>query len=412
MFYRFICLLCCLTCVWGRAETITIAGWGGNDKQVLHQLLTEVLRADFDALGVTIEYQAVESNFDQFIINALSSGTAPDIFYSDVSMIDVFAGSGKILAFEADTGGDFLPVLSDAFTVSGKLYALPKDFNTLALIYNVDIFTDAGVPPPEFGETHTSLAEKLAQVVAALGDEGVTGVCLTPDFNRFAPFVFATGWQPFNGEGRTVLDNDFARAFRFFTDLFLDGNAVIAANMGHSWSGGCFGAERAAIAIEGNWITTYLQDKAPNLLFDAVPLPTDASSGERGNLLFSVGWAVSAKGGNVEKARQVVSLLSSARAQSWILGSGLALPSRAEITTSLSGENKSPQQRLIKVIYDGLEAKHVHPFNFAPYGQGWINPISEGISAVVLGSTTVEEAMIRMQSQYDEMYARLQERRR
>jgi len=38
--------------------------------------------------------------------------------------------------------------LIQAFTLNGKVYGIPKDFNTLAIEYNKDIFDEAKVPYP------------------------------------------------------------------------------------------------------------------------------------------------------------------------------------------------------------------------------------------------------------------------
>ena len=83
-----------------QAQTeLVVAGWG-SDRAVVHELLTDVVVDDLTAAGLNVRYQAVESGYDQFILNALSSGTAPDVFY-----VDVFDAWAEIRA-EIDLDGD------------------------------------------------------------------------------------------------------------------------------------------------------------------------------------------------------------------------------------------------------------------------------------------------------------------
>jgi len=66
------------------AETLRIAGFGGSDPAVITNLLNNVLADDIAAAGITVEYTPIDGDFSQFILNALSAGTAPDLFYVDI----------------------------------------------------------------------------------------------------------------------------------------------------------------------------------------------------------------------------------------------------------------------------------------------------------------------------------------
>ena len=396
-----------------RADSLNelrIAGWGGTDKAIIHSLVTDVLATRLAEQGIDINYLPIESSFNQFLMNALSSGTAPEVFYVDISMIHVLANSGKLQPYsKADqVKGEILPALAEAFTVDGVFYALPKDFNAYAVAYNKDVFDDAGVEYPNDQETYDSLFAKLRRVVDELGDEGVSGFCVNPGFTGgFAPILLSTGWKPLDDDYKTVIDSRFEAAFRDYIALFKEGIAIQASEIGHSWSGGCFGAERTAIAIEGNWLSGYLRDKAPNLVYGAVPIPVNATSGEAGNLLLTVGWGVNADGGDVAAAELVVELLSSESAQEWILGSGLALPSRTSMAQLFEGDDLTQEEQLTQSIYRGVQRGYVRPYNFGPYGDAWADPINEAISAVLVGGVSIEKALETTQSRYDYMYEKL-----
>ncbi|MEK8107547.1 extracellular solute-binding protein [Micromonospora sp. M12] len=88
--------------------------------------------------------------------------------------------------------GDFYESLRTAFTYDGKLYCAPKDFSTLALQINTDLWTRAGLTDadvPTTWEQLTAAAQKIkakGQVPLAIGD---TGTGSAPSWCRTA-----AGW--------------------------------------------------------------------------------------------------------------------------------------------------------------------------------------------------------------------------
>lgn len=387
---------------------ITIAGWGGNDVVVLNNLVKEVLADDFEKAGLSVKYQAVEGDFSQFITNSLSAGTAPDAFYIDVVFANTLVNSGKVAANSDslnNVSSAVIPSLNNAFTLNGKQYGIAKDFNTIALQYNKDIFDDAGVDYPTNQDSWEDLRKKLIAVKAELGDE-VSGICVMPDYARFAPFALATGWKPFNEEGKTVLDENFERAFNFYTGLVSEDKVgILATDLGQGWGGGCFGTEETAVALEGNWISGYLRDKAPNLPYGTTLMPTDPKTGERGNLLFTVAWGVNADGKNVEATQKAVEILTSQEAQEWVLDSGLALPSREALSQSDFFEVEDAESELAKQVFKGALEGNVEPFAFGDHGTAWMTPINEALNSVLLGQMSQEDAIKMAQGKYDALTA-------
>ncbi|WP_028022183.1 extracellular solute-binding protein [Enterovibrio calviensis] len=387
---------------------ITIAGWGGNDVVVLNNLVKEVLADDFEKASLSVKYLAVEGDFSQFITNSLSAGTAPDAFYIDVVNANTLVNSGKVAANNDslnNVSSSVIPSLNNAFTLNGKQYGIAKDFNTIALQYNKDIFDDAGVDYPTDQDSWEDLRKKLIAVKDALGDE-VSGLCVMPDYARFAPFALATGWKPFNDQGMTVLDENFERAFNFYTGLVSEDKVgILASDFGHGWGGGCFGTEETAVAFEGNWISGYLRDKAPNLPYGTTLMPTDPKTGERGNLLFTVAWGVNSDGKNVEATQKAVEILTSKKAQEWVLDSGLALPSREALSNSDFFDVEDAESELAKQVFNGALEGNVEPFAFGDHGTAWMTPINEALNSVLLGQMTQKEAIKMAQAKYETLTA-------
>jgi multiple sugar transport system substrate-binding protein len=384
-------------------ETVRISGWGGSEVAIVNGLLTNVLAEELEKAGITVKYEPVDGDFSQFIINGLSAGTAPDLFYVDIFWARSIFSAGQAAPVTEDVSG-FAANLLEAFTYDGKLYAIPKDFNTLAVHFNKDIFDDAAVAYPSDDDTWTTLQEKLVAVHKALPE--VDGLCIVPEYARFGALAVSTGWRPFDSRGKTVLDERFRRAFDFYTGLVKSGAAVMAADAGQSWSGGCLASERAAIAIEGAWIISALRDSAPNMSLGTVRMPKDPESGKRGNIVFTVGWTVNAASKVRKAAAKLAELLTTEEAQQWVLEQGLALPSRTALADNPWLRGGQSEQITSRVLLEGLSDDHVTPYFFGDVGGSWMQPINAALNAVILGEADADTALASAQSVFDRMLAK------
>lgn len=384
--------------------TVRLQGFGGNDPAVLQGLLREVVNPALEKDNIKAVYEGVEGDYNATLLNALSAGTAGDLFYVDVFQSEPIFASGKVEPlnqyFTQRELNQFLPSLLQAFTVNGKVYGIPKDFNTLAVEYNKDIFDEAKVPYPNQADTWDTFKDKLKKVQAALKD--VAGMCVVADYARMGAFAYAAGFRPFNAQGKTVLDDNFRRAFEWYTSLVKDGAGKFAQDLGEGWTGGCFGKEKAAVALEGAWIGGFLRDSAPNLKYGTTFLPLDPKTKQRGNFVFTVSWSLNAASKNKEAAVKVLKALTSPEAQNWVLSRGLALPSRTALANSPIFQRTGKEPELYRTVFNGSTriGGAVLPFKFGKYnGADWMRPINEALQAVITGKKSVDQAIADAQAE-------------
>ena len=387
-----------------QAQTqIRIAGFDGDASQV-NQVLDEAVRPMLEGENIDIVYEPIPGDFNQYITNALSAGTAPDLFY-----IDIYWSNGVIDTGAIDPVGDKLPAgyedafidtIKDAYLVGGELYGLPKDFNNLVVEYNKDIFDQAGVDYPNADDTWETFQEKLAAVQSALDD--TYGLCVVPDFARLGAFAFSTGWRPFDDEGRTVLDDNFRRAFEFYTGLVENGAGITQDVVGSpGWTGGCFATDQVAVAIEGLWIAGFLNDQAPNLVYGTTLLPKDPVTGERGNYIFTNAWALNKSTADQEAAIKVMEALLSPEAQRINLSAGTSLPSRKALQDDPYFQADTPAAELARTSLEAAQMENVLPYKFGTYGPRWQEIVDSAINKVLLGEQTVDEALAEAQTKFD-----------
>lgn len=395
-----------LVSVAGAQTTIRISGYGGSDSGLTARLIDEVIGDELSAEGITVQYEPLEGDYNAGLFNQLSAGQAGDLFYIPAETAPGIIATGTVLPLNdvIDTE-PFIDSLLEPFTAEEQIYGVPKDFNSLAVFYNKDLFDEAGVEYPNENDTWDTFAEKL-RGVRALGDD-VRGACFAADFARFGAFAYGGGWPAFDGATANLTDPAFVEAATWYTDLIKDGAAALPSDLGQDWSGGCFGTGNVGVAIEGAWILGYLRDNAPNLQYGTTFIPK-APSGEAGNLLFTVAYGVNANSANQEAAVKVLQALTSPEAQQWVLEQGLAIPSREALENNPFFAEGTPEAEANRVVFEGASTGNVVGFQFGSVGTDFTTPINTALTAIATGQSEVTPALEQAQGEIDALIERAQ----
>lgn len=387
------------------AQTVRIMGYAGIDETIVSGLIDEVIGDDLEAEGITIQYEPLQ-DYNVALFNALSAGTAGDLLYLPDATAPGIIATGTILplndVFDTEP---FIDNLLDVYTVDDQIYGIPKDFNTLGVFYNKDLFDEAGVEYPNENDTWETFAEKL-RGVKALGDD-VYGACFPADFARFGAFAYAAGWPPFDGESTDLTSEAFVQATEWYTGLIEEGVVALPTALGQDWGGGCFATGNVGVAIEGAWLLTFLNANAPNLQYGSTFIPT-GPSGERGNFLYTVAWGVNANSPEQEAALRVLEALTSEEAQQWVLEQGLAIPSREALADNPYFEQDAPAAQASSVIFQGATMGNVYGFQFGAVGTDFATPISTALTAIATGQAEVMPALEQAQGEVNALIERAQ----
>ena len=392
------------------AETeIRIVGWGGVDQSIVEELINLFVVPELADKGITAIYEPIVDDFQANLINSLSAGTAGDLFYMDIFWAEYIIKAGQVEPLDdylakstVISKDDIIPSLLNAFSFDGKAYGIPKDFNSLALVYNKDLFDVAGVPYPDEKDTWEDLENKFSKLVKHFEGE-VTGLALAPEFARFGAFAYAAGWEPFVDGKTNLMDPAFLEAFNWYVGLKEKGLGVMPADIGQGWGGGALTTEKVAAALEGAWILGFLRDNAPNLKYGATLLPKNPGTGQPGNFIYTVAWGINANSKNKDAAFKVMEALTSPAAQQFILERGLAIPSRKALADNPYFKKDTPEAQANKIVFLGASAGNVKPFKFKEYGGQWMDPINVALSEVMSGQKTVDEALEMAQEQLNEL---------
>ncbi|WP_017444502.1 extracellular solute-binding protein [Gayadomonas joobiniege] len=389
------------------AETVVLSGWGGFDRLVIQKILSDVVATELTQANIQVAYTALESSHNSFLLNRFSSGKAPDVFYVDVSDIHRLAKLDLLYNFSygaPELVNRIYPELNQLFTIRGETFGIVKDYNTISMQFNKDLFRAAKVPFLTDSETFASLEDKLAKLAAHLKPKGQISICLTPDYASFAPFALSAGWQPFTENGQTQLDENFITAFRFYVGLVRKGIAAVPNNVGHTWSSGCLTSGLSAVSVEGTWINQHIQIHAPNLNFATVAPPVSSAEKKPGNLIFAVAWAVNRNSAQLDKSLQLIQILTSQKVQHFIWNNAVALPASNQVIMKAKAGNTASENQLFQSTARILATSQLYPYQFERYGSAWMAPINKALRSAMLSNRPLEQLIQEAQKAYLAMY--------
>jgi multiple sugar transport system substrate-binding protein len=371
---------------------VRISGWSSSPAE--DKLLTDSIDTFMKANpGVTVKWEPIAKDYETVLKTNLAAGTEADVFYADVFWVDTVMKTGKLLALDEhmQRAGvkkeDFAGPLLNAFSYQGKVYGIPKDFNTLGLVYNKELFQKAGVKEP----TNDWTWDDLKAAAKALTRDGAVGLSLPADAARFVPFLWQAG-----GDLAAINNAKGVQAVEFYTGFqAVDGSSKMPSELGMGWAGEALAKGKAAMVFEGGWLPAFLNKDFPNVQYGVVQMPKGPSG--KANLAFTVSYSVSAKTKNPAAAFALVQHLTGAANQSAVLKAGFALPTRV----ALEKEITDPRS---KAIFDGYA--YAKPFNYGAPNTGKINDaINKTLEAIQLKKTTVKEGLDKLAAELKPLLA-------
>jgi multiple sugar transport system substrate-binding protein len=254
----------------------------------------------------------VASDLGQQLGQGFAGGNPPDVFYTDAARVGDFAKAGNLFAYgDQVKDAGFLDSLVQTYTYDGKLQCAPKDFSTLALVINTDLWAKAGLTDADIPKDWAGLEAAAKKLTSG----GVTGLVISGEWARVGVFMRQAGGWVVNEDGSEVTADspENVAGLAQVKKLLASGSMKYAKQVDAGWGGEAFGKGKAAMTIEGNWIRGALKNDFPGVKAKVVELP--AGPAGKGTLLFSNCWGIAAKSKNQAAAVDLVKALTSTEQQ-------------------------------------------------------------------------------------------------
>ena len=267
-------------------EPVTIEIWGAWTGRELRQF--NAIFDDFTAKYPWITVKSTGGIGDQKILQAINSGTPPDVVLSfgldEVGKFCQTGGWQDLTPYMEQTNFDksqFPPSIFQYTSFGGHQCALPFLTDANGLYYNQDMFDQAGLtePPKTFSEL-TDYAKKLT-VFNPDGSIKVAGLVPWDGYYETGALTlgipYGCPWYNADGTESAFTDPCWADLLNWqkeLIDFYGEQNlAKFVAGQGNEWSAeNDFETGRIAMNLDGEWRTAFIANDVPNLNYGTAPM--------------------------------------------------------------------------------------------------------------------------------------------
>ena len=333
------------------ANAVEIEYWQYTYKarvEAIDKLIANFEKANPD---ITVKHTSFPyADYRKKVSIAISSGDGPDLVQLYYGWLNDYRDGGLIQPLPKDTfphdeiESNFFKMVS-SMKVDGDYWGLPTAVRSLALFYNNDLFSEAGLSgPPETLDQMVEYAKKLTKTDSA-GNYIQVGFAVDTDGqdHHFWREVLIRhfGGQPYSNDGQKVTYNTEAgaKALKYLTDF--EKTHKTGSNGFMNRGQDAFAAGKAGMVLDGSFRISKF-NKTDGLNFSISELP--GHNGTRYN--FSSFWAnalsTKAKGEKKEAAAKFLKYLTSEEAMQVWLDTVGELPAKPSV--ALVDANKGHPQ--------------------------------------------------------------------
>lgn len=334
----------------GGKVNLTYALWDSNE-QVGYQKSIDVFEKQHPNITVTIQ-QADYDQYWQKLDTQMAAGVVPDVFWNDLTYFPHYVVEGQLMDVTSLMQKDnldtsiYYPQLLKQYTYQDKYYGLPKDWDTIALFYNKDIFQKMGISVPAeltWNPNDGGSFVKLAQQLTV----DKTGVHADqPGFNAssISQYGFVSAnlnqeiyWNYMAMNGGLFMDKPFGahflynqpanvQALQYLVDLIskwhVSPSAAETNNSGDAMTQ-FFARGTVAMIESGSWNVSYLS-KQVNFPLGIMELPVGPKG--RISVLNGLSDSIYAKTPHPQEAWELFKWLASSQSQQIVAENGIVWP--------------------------------------------------------------------------------------
>jgi multiple sugar transport system substrate-binding protein len=313
----------------GGKTVLAYALWNKDQAPVMEQLATE-----FEKSHPEVDVQVQVTPFNEYFTKlqtAIGGGAGPDVFWLNAPNLALYAGQGAAHPLSERVEKDKVDLsvypqsLVDLYTYEDKLYALPKDLDTIGLWYNKELFDAAKVDYPTDDWTWDDLRSAAKKLTDK--EKGVYGItaALTDQQGYYNTIAQAGGYvvSP-DGNSSGYDDPKTIEGLKFWTDLIQDGVSPTHQQMTDTEPKQLFQSGKVAMFYGGSWqaVSFKAAGEFANKI-DVAPLPAGVKDT---TIIHGLGNAINAKTKNEDQAWEFVKFLGSKQAADISAETGIVIP--------------------------------------------------------------------------------------
>ena len=336
---------------------------------------------------------------------AATSGQMPDIFWMHTNELLKYADNGMLADCSdiVDTSKFSEVSLSNASGSDGTLYAVPKDKDTVGLVYNKEMFDAAGVSYPDESWTWDDLTDASQKISDATGKYGY--MAYGDDQLGYWNFVYQNGGYILN-EDKTqagFTQPATAEAMKFYIGLQQYDWCPDQNYFAETAPGTAFFSEKGAMFFEGDWnilaeLQNYpeMQGKWDVAVLPKAPNPVNGDG--RATISNGLSYATAANNKNLDTVKDVLKFFGSEEGQRIQGESGAAIPAYIGLEETFLGVFEEYDINM-QVFLDMFDYS-IQSVNNASRPE-WKSKVSDELLKIYAGTVDIDTGLQNMQNIVD-----------
>ena len=406
----------------GEVVTLRYELWDANQLPAYEQCA-----ADFMAANPNIMVEISQTGWGDYWSNiqtGMVAGTAPDVFTNHLAKYPEFASKNQLVDIqpyvEADglDTGVYIGELAELWGREGKRFGLPKDWDTVAVVYNKAMLDAAGITVDELNEatwnptdggTYEEIIAKLT--IDANGNDGLSAdfdkenvaqYGLVTDYNGGGPYG-QTQWSHYAvSNGFKFIDDLYATSYHYddpklietidwYAGLSLEkGYAVpyeAVASLGQS---AAFSSGQAALTTDGSWMIGFYADSSDfEIGFARLPIGPEGRKSMFNGLADSI-WTGTE---HPDEAWQLVKYLASADCANVVGDFGVVFPAQPEAVEKALAAFEGKGLDVAAFTEQALEPDGTFLFPVTDNAAEITEIMNEVMDSIFLGQSTAADAL-------------------
>lgn len=392
--------------------TITFSAWGAPEELTVWKQIV----ADFQTANPNITVNVEVSDWDSYwekLKTQLSAGTPPDIFAMDAPLYLDYQSRGVLLNLQSyiDANPDMLkdvyPQTLEAYKTAEGYFGLPRDFQTIVLFYNKDMFDAAGVAYPTADWTWDDLRTAAKQLTLDTNGDGT----IDQYGYVFDQWDMEPGWSEalwsYGGDilnadhTKTLVGEPTAReAWQMLYDMVFVDKSVPDANTIDQYGEDLFQAKIAAMTPIGHWAVPGYNTSG--FKYDVAPMPKGPAG--QATSVNSAGFVVAKASKYPQQAFEFIKFVLSTAGQTRLSELGFACPVLKTVAESSAFLQQTGSTLNQQVFLDALAYAHIKPV-FKGYDE-WASVVGDGMGAVWRGEAELNPTLDEIVTQADGVLAK------
>ena len=325
------------------------------------------MQADFEAANpdIKLEFVTIPSDYANTMITKLAGGEIPDVMMLAMDQVPRYALNDMLLPLDDLASQEYMdalyPVVKDALTVNGTMYAAARDVTPKVMYLNTKMFADAGIEIPSDDWTMEEFTEIAQQLTTGSGADAQWGYYWANYMDQTYSMIAAFDGKIYSEDGKSSVlstDENTKRAVQFMYDLYNTYKVCPSDQQAKQYGENEFSAFMAnKVAMQIGALSTASTFDANGTEYTVLPMPSVDGVSRCSSFVNT--WVIPKEAENPELSWRVVEFLSGKEGQQIALDMNYGLPASTMVDTT-DFEAKTPYN---KYFVEALETAIPFPTN-------------------------------------------------